>query len=670
MLRLQGLLRFGSVILFLATAGLAAAGPISSPTPVKTDGTPVNGAVSAPGTEDWFAFDATAGGQYVASTIALSHGMDTVLRVLDPSGALVGQDDDSGGNLASKLSFTASANGRYTIGVRHYWSQKTGTFKVKVVGPPPAAPTPTPPPPPPSPTLPSATAIAVDGPLVFDPRLEDGNGGLVGSMTITCLADGPASTYQARVIILDAASATRRTLLAGDTRTSATPFTLTWDGTDDQGRAVAPGAYVIRFDAGSTFAGTADRAVDLVRLGARSLRFLDDGANGTRVPVSYHAMNNQPRSYFAVDSGGPQWTLPASPLGDGALDDATGAALAGPTPWTNLGSPPLDSGGHVLAKGRSLPVAYTGGATMHVEAWLGDRAFGGSAAAGALCGYPIANVPLRVSAGAAASVPVSPGDKVTLEVATTLQVGLGKRARTVELRFEYEENGAWKPVAGLQTAQVLVYTLLGGSKLSTSGGPATDARELPFVAAVDEVAGWTSTSDPNAVLETVTRTINSSKGLTYDVVSGSSQYADGSSLNTPDLAFSEFLSGKSRGSIVNCSDCASLVSVYSRNVGVDCEIYILGWDFPLNYIKGIGQTDWKQAVFTNGISSFYYHAVASATSGNTIWDACLAVDDGPNPGQVEPRVEVLPVDMPYAHYKQKLTSGSFDRQSHGRPTQN
>lgn len=311
---------------------------------------------------------------------------------------------------------------------------------------------------------------------------------------------------------------------------------------------------------------------------------------------------------------------------------------------------------------------------MNAEVLLGDRSAAGGAAAS--CGYPITGIPIRVrvASGGAPSSPIAPGDRVALAVGTAA-TGLAKRTLWLDLAFEYQAaNGTWKAIGGFQRSVHTLYTLVGTSKLSVVGNVSSDAKEMPFVAAVDEVTSWVSPATPvtTAVgaLEVVTRAVNQKKGLVYDDYAGAARYADGMDVSTQ-LAFSEFLSGKARGSIVNCSDCSAIVSVYGRSVGADSESLILGWDFPLNYIRGIGFADFKADVFNTGYPGFSYHAVTSRNQGATIHDACLEVDDGPNPGSAwASRTPRLPVDMDYARYQQKLTPGWYSIQARGRPVQN
>src|SRR5262249_4015044 len=73
-----------------------------------------------------------AGSQYVFSTTAGSPGADTVLHLLDPTGAQVGFNDDCAGTLLSTFpctgTWTAPTTGNYTLVVRAYSSQSSGSI--------------------------------------------------------------------------------------------------------------------------------------------------------------------------------------------------------------------------------------------------------------------------------------------------------------------------------------------------------------------------------------------------------------------------------------------------------------------------------------------------------------------------------------------------------------
>jgi hypothetical protein len=609
---------------------------------VKTDGTAVAGKIEVGGDRDWFRFDASAGVRYRISTTVVG-SMDTVISVFGPAGSL-GEDDDSGGGYASRLEVQPGA-GNVTIQVRHYSGSATGTYGIKVEAlgaPPPPVVTPVTPAP--------ASGIAVAAARVFDPKLAN------AALTIGTSATGGA--YQATITIHSPTGALVRTIVSGQARQDTLPYSDAWDGRDSAGRFPAVGAYGVRLSVQRGANVTSQEIpVSIVRLGARALKFLDDQAGEPRAKLVYHRATNSAGSYFALDSVGASWTLAKSALSDSALDDATGAPLFDPAPWTNLAAPPRDASGAVVTRGRSLPVAYRQGAVPHVSATLGD----GSVANGVLggSGYPVAGVPIRVSAGGAFSAPIVPGTPVTLELAA-LPLGVRRLDLNVDLRFQYQDGTTWRDVPGVQPTRHRVYTVLGPSRMTTP------ASGLAWVAVLDQVAGWSAGTGMNAAstLGSIVRGVNGS-GLRYDVVMGASAYALGGTLTNPDLDLSAFVDRRN-GTVVNCSDCASVVSTYARQIGIDTEVAILGWNFDLYWIKGIGGTKFIHDLF-GGYHGFSYHAVATVDAAQTIHDACLMVDDDSRP-DLSPFVERLPIAMPFARYRQQLSPNGFSVDSRGKTT--
>jgi Cys-rich repeat protein len=65
---------------------------------------------------DWVSFEAAAGTTYVISTSGLVDD-DTLIVLYDAAGVELGRDDDGAGNLASRLQFTAPADGVYAVRV-------------------------------------------------------------------------------------------------------------------------------------------------------------------------------------------------------------------------------------------------------------------------------------------------------------------------------------------------------------------------------------------------------------------------------------------------------------------------------------------------------------------------------------------------------------------------
>jgi hypothetical protein len=91
-----------------------------------------------------------AGKRYEITTSSPSGGTtnDPYLYLLNSAFTVVAQDDDSNGNLQSKIVYTPSTNGTFYIRHRAYSKGKYGFSSLRVQGP--AAPPPPPPPPPPA----------------------------------------------------------------------------------------------------------------------------------------------------------------------------------------------------------------------------------------------------------------------------------------------------------------------------------------------------------------------------------------------------------------------------------------------------------------------------------------------------------------------------------------
>ncbi|WP_322495786.1 M4 family metallopeptidase [Chloroflexus sp.] len=78
------------------------------------------------GDQDWGYFDVNAGHRYVMRTFNLGSCSDTVLELYNSGGVLLAQNDDGGGGLASRIDYTAPANARLYLKVRHYNPSASG----------------------------------------------------------------------------------------------------------------------------------------------------------------------------------------------------------------------------------------------------------------------------------------------------------------------------------------------------------------------------------------------------------------------------------------------------------------------------------------------------------------------------------------------------------------
>lgn len=79
----------------------------------------------------FLSFEAVNSGRTTVRTVALTEGVDTVMRVLDSSGNVVGANDDYGRGLNSRVNFTAIEGEVYTIEVAEY-SGGEGDFRLVV----------------------------------------------------------------------------------------------------------------------------------------------------------------------------------------------------------------------------------------------------------------------------------------------------------------------------------------------------------------------------------------------------------------------------------------------------------------------------------------------------------------------------------------------------------
>jgi serralysin len=124
-----------STQLFQGTADTVAGGLTTTATIAL--GTAVQGVINTSGDQDWFAITLEAGQTYrvtlngavVASTAAAG---DTYLRVFNAQGALVTENDDSGGTYNSAATFTATAAGTYYLSAGGYGST-TGGYSMQIV---------------------------------------------------------------------------------------------------------------------------------------------------------------------------------------------------------------------------------------------------------------------------------------------------------------------------------------------------------------------------------------------------------------------------------------------------------------------------------------------------------------------------------------------------------
>jgi hypothetical protein len=131
---------------------------------------------------------------------------------------------------------------------------------------------------------------------------------------------------------------------------------------------------------------------------------------------------------------------------------------------------------------------------------------------------------------------------------------------------------------------------------------------------------------------------------------GSTHYASFGQFNC--TKFLERLRGLAgNGNLVNCTDCATIVSTFANILGCDLWASRMGGAyFLLNPLLAIGSSVWQPACNWPG-GGFGYHEVAwknNCTEQDEIFDACLQVDGDADPRHA-PHTGLLPVNMKFGN---------------------
>lgn len=178
--------------------------------------------------------------------------------------------------------------------------------------------------------------------------------------------------------------------------------------------------------------------------------------------------------------------------------------------------------------------------------------------------------------------------------------------------------------------------------------------QLPWAEVLDWACAWAgnATSRDHAATR-MTAAVYSLGGwlVDYDCPGGGSTHYT-RLIPQPSVDCAAFLDlllgGIGNGHLVNCIDCASIVSTFANALG--CELWQSGMfsntgaPFALNAILAIGSPVWQTAC---NWGSFGYHEVAwkgGCTSQDGVFDACLLVNGSRNPTRA-PYVPMLPANL-------------------------
>lgn len=431
---------------------------------------------------------------------------------------------------------------------------------------------------------PPAPSIEVS-PSALDPML-----GTEGALTVTA-----AHGATVRLSVLDPAGAVIRTLADGTTMVSQSA----WDGRDDAGALEPVGTYTAQaelLDVNGDVLESAAAPFYLVRVGVQAGEL-----GGDRVPLIWHRGGD----YWLEDVTDPTFEL-------AAIDDGVAAAPL-PALWDDLDQPPES---HV---GVALPAAYPYDARPNLALTVAGE---------------VGEAPVELTVvGWGATQTALPGDIPVYTRDAALAAGPGVVEETVTLAWSVDGV----PI-GTQSMPLRAYALLGEPSFAESGVP-----YAPWVAAIDPalraIGGVEATDD--AVLSALTEWIYRDLGLTYDTRYGASAYTSyaGRGYDHGQFDFTSFLA-RANGSVINCSDCASILEGYADMLGADLKYTIILQNFDLNFIKAIGGADYTRCPFGPSGCGFSYHAVTTPDDAVTIYDATLALDGDDDPGSA-PYTELL-----------------------------
>ncbi len=231
--------------------------------------------------------------------------------------------------------------------------------------------------------------------------------------------------------------------------------------------------------------------------------------------------------------------------------------------------------------------------------------------------------------------------------------GVGVHRVVWHWQYRTRRGEAWRD---LTVTRHTIYTILRRPTAPWVQQPLTDLH-LPWTEVLDYACRWAAgTHTPSAAATAITRSVFNLGGnkLIYDSVLGASRYS------FPFFNCTEILKqlrqGSPVGPLVNCSDCASIVSTFANILGCDLwqsQMGTLGQLFLLNLIVPIGLPAWQRTALSPGFS---YHEVAwtgACREDDVVYDACLAVDAYGNPS-IPPRLPALATNTRFGQLGEPL----------------
>ncbi|MBX7193096.1 MAG: hypothetical protein K1X94_13600 [Sandaracinaceae bacterium] len=406
--------------------------------------------------------------------------------------------------------------------------------------------------------------------------------------------------------------------------------TVSWDGHGAGGTRVSPGPIDVEgqiLDTAGTVLARAPDRIEVVRVGIDRIDL--SGEDGARQPLLYRAMNGRRDGWFEMPV---TFTPFAMGPDDGetsasALELPSGAPRAIPAPWADLTTPPTE-GTAVENDVYNLPTAWVVGSRIDYDVRLTSDLAGVEGG-----GSPTA-MEVRVAPPAGLTITGDPAfrDGASVRMSGTPVTAVDRYDAVHAFTFESRRpGGEWQPMPGAFSITLRMYGLVAAPTFARSTIP-----HRPWVDVVDTIAGWVhgASGEQAGVGAAIVDGVYNHSGLRYDTRSGASAYSDylmGWGGGVFDMqAFQE----RRYGSVINCSDAASIVSSYANMIGLDFRYRILthrsDTGFALNYLQGIGSPMFTYSPFDSGRNYFRYHAIVNSRDVHT-WDATLAVDGDGTP---------------------------------------
>lgn len=255
---------------------------------------------------------------------------------------------------------------------------------------------------------------------------------------------------------------------------------------------------------------------------------------------------------------------------------------------------------------------------------------------------------------------VSTPEYVTLSLPHHTLAGGGVQAVDASLVWQYKDAGhPWTPMT---TSQHRIYAVLGTPTMPWKQNADLNETQLPWSEALEFGCAWASgQTTEDGALGAITQKINSGYGLRYDTTRGASVYTNPLGISGWTFLLTKFIDllggGAGAGKVVNCTDCATIVSTFANVLGGNIPASVMGLagvGFDCNKIQAIGSTTWAYPFGTTK-GHFSYHEVAWKTPSSyreAIYDACLKLDSSSNPwnwGGGTTHTPKLPEDMVFTN---------------------